>query len=178
MKQLFVFLALLLGPMPFAVAADFRGFNFGDECQGVPVAEESRGSMRQSDSGSYLYFIGALEGWRGQIAYVCVDGKLRQGVYFFELDSFEAATDLYAEIKAFLIRTHGKPIVDFSAPECIEELERDGRELGAEDRYVAAWEVGGLSIDLTVVGGTVQQSGAVRLGYVAVNPGDEGGGCA
>jgi hypothetical protein len=153
----FAFLAILLAPMHFAAAADFRGFHFGDDCRGVPAVEESRGSMQESDSGSeILYFMGAFEGWRGRIAYICDGGKLRQGVYFFELDSFEAATKLYLEIKTFLVRSHGKPIVDFTAPGCIAELERGGRRLAAEDKYVAAWEAGGLSIDLTAIGGTVQ----------------------
>jgi hypothetical protein len=178
MKQLFVFLTLLLGSTPFVAAADFRGFNFGEDCRSVAAAEKGRGSIQQSNSGGdVLYFSGAFEGWRGQIAYICDGGELRQGAYLFELDSFEAATNLYMEIKALLIRMYGKPIVDFSAPRCIAQLERDGRNLGNEDKYVAVWEVGGVSIDLMAVAATGQRSGMVRLGYVPVTSGDEGGGC-
>jgi hypothetical protein len=107
-------LALLSAPVG---AGDFRGLNFGDSCTSIPSREEARGSIAipwKSPSGADIsrIFKGREYDRDLTIMYLCSEGGLLGGNYFFQSEPLDVAVGSYRSMYDLFVSTYGAPFFD------------------------------------------------------------------
>jgi hypothetical protein len=153
MRAHIVALAFLASP---AMAADFRGSDFGSPCNFIPQREQALGSKETGgmSSANAHRFVGLAFDREVVITYLCKDGSLVLGDLHFPRKIYgDAVADFHA-VYAMLISTYGAPFIANSA-------DRDGSDdkrlpmVGAEPKtYLASWRAPRFraTLNLTVLG--------------------------
>jgi hypothetical protein len=98
-----------------ATAADFRAVDFGQYCSTIPEWEASQGSSPtpwpKPHAASYAFRVQQFDRII-TATYVCADGKLIQGNYFFPVESWSQTTDSYRATYEALRDIYGDTIAE------------------------------------------------------------------
>jgi hypothetical protein len=156
-----------------AMAADFRGSDFGSPCNLIPQREQVLGSKETGDASSSNAnahrFAGLAFDRDAVITYLCKDGSLALADLHFPRKSYgDAVADFHA-VYAMLISTYGAPVIEYSA----DRGGSDGKQLpmegAAPKTYLASWRAPRFraTLNLTVLG---ERDGPNWQAFVVVAP--------
>jgi hypothetical protein len=141
MRNLFVAAIIIAAPVQ---AADFGVLDFGSPCDSIRALEEARNSesipwTRSEDEGFHA-FRGRAFGRNVSIVYVCVNGLLCIGNYFFPEESLEAAIESYHKLYDDFVALYGAPILD-NSPWQPGAASMDQRFIASDPRrYMISWQ--------------------------------------
>jgi len=151
-----------LGALAFvaasAMAADFRGSDFGTPCNLIPQREQALGSKEavgtSSPNANAHIFAGRAFDRDAVITYLCKEGWLALADLHFPRKIYgDAVADFHA-VYVMLMSNYGAPSIEYSA----DRKDSDDRQLpmeGAEPRtYLASWRAPRFraTLNLTVLG--------------------------
>lgn len=117
-RQAMVLVAFSLFLSGSITAADFRALDIGGSCEDIAAAEAALGSTPIEWPALQWGVMHAFEGRAFdsgvRIAYLCSDGKLVTGNFFFQAGDLTAALANYGIVHAELSKTHGDAYLDNS----------------------------------------------------------------
>lgn len=128
-----------------ALAAEFRGLQFGASCATVQESELARGSTQiewEAVRGSAVYaFLGRGLDRDLMFNYLCEDGYLSLGNYYLPVETLDAAIASYVSAQSHLIDVHGAPVAGPSTRANPEDPRG----------YMTMWSTDGLGIIMALM---------------------------
>jgi hypothetical protein len=142
---------LLVSPVH---AADFRALDFGTPCDSIGALEKAQNSVpipwTHSEEEGWHAFRGRAFDREVSILYLCVNGHLCTGNYYFPLESFDGALKSLRFAYDSLNSTHGAPFLD-NTP---WQKDADPRFVSPDpQRYMVTWQSSRVRTTIAVMPG-------------------------
>ena len=149
MRTAIVIATLLVSP---AHAAEFRVLDFGSPCDSIRALEEAQASVaipwNHSIAEGFHAFRGRAFDREVSIVYLCVNGHLCTGNYFFPNESFDDALKSLRSVYDALTVTHGDSFFDTTP----WQKDPDPRAVSPDPkRYMVTWKKAGVRTAISIM---------------------------
>ena len=167
MRNLILAAFVLTAPAP---AADFGALDFGSPCDSIRALEEARHSVpipwTRSEEEGFHAFRGRAFERDVSIVYVCVDGNLCTGNYFFPEESLEAAVESYHKLYNDFVVLYGPPNLD-NSPWQLDAASIDPRLIASDPRrYMISWQTSRVHASMHLLPPTTSSDALWRVSVI------------